>query len=134
MLNPQEPDEGLKALLADPVYSDRVTYVKGSAISFKSFMKTKLKSARAAFILSSRTNSLDITDVESDATTVMRALSMRKFNPRLPIFAQVILPRSKTHVNGLANHVLCIDEFKLGMMVDYDNCRPKIFWHPDFPL
>lgn len=120
MLNPQEPGDDLKSLLADPVYSDRVTYVKGSAIAYRSFVKTKVKSAKAVFILTSRTNNEGMGDAESDAITIMRAIAFRKFRPKLPIFAQLILPRSALHIKDLVNHVMCIDELKMGMMAQ--NC------------
>lgn len=120
MLNPNEPDEELQMLLADPVYSDRVTYVKGSAISFRSFHKVRLMTAHAVFLFCNVTEYEDLTDAESDATTVMRALAMRKFRPDLTLFAQIIRPRSKIHLIGLVDHTLCIDEFKMGMMAQ--NC------------
>ncbi|KAI8901501.1 calcium-activated BK potassium channel alpha subunit-domain-containing protein [Globomyces pollinis-pini] len=66
ILAPDEPSAELEALLHDPVYSQRVQYVKGSAISFKALKKVKAENAVAAFILST-------------------------------------------------DHILCIDEFKLGM-------------------
>jgi hypothetical protein len=58
-----------------------------------------------------------MSDAESDALTIMRAVAFRKYRPNIPIFAQVILPRSTYHITGLVDHVLCIDEFKLGMIV-----------------
>jgi hypothetical protein len=76
-----------------------------------------VKTARAVFLLSSRTNSLGMSDAESDALTIMRAVAFRKYRPNITIFAQVILPRSTYHITGLVDHVLCIDEFKLGMIV-----------------
>ncbi|KAJ3258433.1 hypothetical protein HK103_003555 [Boothiomyces macroporosus] len=87
-----EPNEELLALLADPVYSNRVKYIKGSPISFRSLQKARADVACASFILASRIS--DISPVEEDAKTVMRCL---------------------IHLEGLADHVLCIDEFKLGM-------------------
>ncbi|KAJ3345547.1 hypothetical protein HDU91_007319, partial [Kappamyces sp. JEL0680] len=50
----------------------------------------------------------------------MRCVSLRKFNRRIKLFAQVILPRNKIHLEGLADHILCIDEFRLGMAAQ--NC------------
>lgn len=36
------------------------------------------------------------------------------------MYTQVILPGNKTHFDHLAEHVLCIDEFKLGVLAQ--NC------------
>ncbi|KAJ3000871.1 hypothetical protein HDV02_002334 [Globomyces sp. JEL0801] len=113
ILAPDEPSAELEALLHDPVYSQRVQYVKGSAISFKALKKVKAENAVAAFILSSKVS--DVSPVEEDSKTVMRCLALRKFQPKLIIYAQILLPRNKTHLEGLADHILCIDEFKLGM-------------------
>ncbi|KAJ3271957.1 hypothetical protein HDV01_006091 [Terramyces sp. JEL0728] len=111
-----EPNEELLALLSDPVYSNRVKYIKGSPISFRSLQKARADVACASFILSSRIS--DISPVEEDAKTVMRCLSIRKFNKNIKIYAQILLPRNKIHLEGLG--ISEIDksgpyEFKLGM-------------------
>jgi hypothetical protein len=41
LVAPDEPSEELKTLLTDPVYSNRVQYVKGSAMSFRTLKKNK---------------------------------------------------------------------------------------------
>lgn len=57
----------------------------------------------------------DVEPVEEDAKTVMRCVSLRKFHRKLKIYAQILLPRNKIHLEHLADQVLCIDEFRLGM-------------------
>lgn len=42
MLASSEPSSELQALLADPIYSHRVQYIKGSCMSFKSLQKAKV--------------------------------------------------------------------------------------------
>ena len=42
MLASSEPTAELQALLADPIYSHRVQYIKGSCMSFKSLQKAKV--------------------------------------------------------------------------------------------
>ncbi|KAJ3313026.1 erg10, acetyl-CoA C-acetyltransferase [Boothiomyces sp. JEL0838] len=120
LLARDEPNEELLALLADPVYSNRVKYIKGSPISFRSLQKARADVACASFILASRIS--DISPVEEDAKTLFIDKSIRKFNKKIKIYAQILLPRNKIHLEGLGNvklnvadHVLCIDEFKLGM-------------------
>ncbi|KAJ8329775.1 hypothetical protein QVD99_004219 [Batrachochytrium dendrobatidis] len=114
MLNPEEPNEELQALLTDPIYSSRTQYVKGSAMSFHSLHKVSASHAEAAFILSSRNRDAD--PVEEDAKSVMRALALRKYHDSLKVFAQILLPGNKTHLVQLADHTLCIDEFMMGML------------------
>ena len=77
LLNPNEPNEDLVQLLRDPVYGNRVKYVKGSSISFRCLQKARVKQAEACFVLSSRYSKQD--DVDDDALTVMRALVRRCF-------------------------------------------------------
>ncbi|KAJ3318321.1 hypothetical protein HDV06_000554 [Boothiomyces sp. JEL0866] len=112
LLAVDEPSEDLQALLSDPVYEHRVQYVKGSPMSFKAMKSASVQLAKAAFVLASRVS--DVEPIEEDARTVMRCLSLRKFHPDLMIYAQILLPRNKTHLENIADQVLCIDEFKLG--------------------
>lgn len=114
MLAPHEPSPDLEALLSDPIYVNRVQYVKGSATSFRHLQKAKVGTAKAVFVLASRISGS--TPVEEDAKTVMRCVALRKFHRKLKIFAQIILPRNKVHLEDLADQVMCIDEFRLGMI------------------
>lgn len=118
MLSPYEPSADLEALLSDPIYVNRVQYVKGSATSFRHLQKAKVGTAKAAFVLANRVS--DSNPVEEDAKTVMRCVALRKFHRKLKIFAQIILPRNKVHLEDLADQVMCIDEFRLGMIAQ--NC------------
>lgn len=71
ILNPYEPSEELLALLSDPLYTNRIKYVKGSVMSFRSLDKVKAKEAKAVFIFAGWTGERgDIGDAEG----VMRAL------------------------------------------------------------
>jgi hypothetical protein len=72
LLNPNEPSEELKALMADPVYSNRVRYVKGSTLSTRSLQKVSASSAEAVFVLGNRFTQED--PAEEDARLVMRVL------------------------------------------------------------
>ncbi|KAI9333335.1 hypothetical protein DFJ73DRAFT_854405 [Zopfochytrium polystomum] len=114
MMNPAEPSEELRELLADPLYSNRVTYVKGSTLSAHDLQKAKVGTARAGFVLSSDYNDKDPAEV--DALTVMRALSLKRFCKELKLFVQVLLPQNKQHFDSLAEHVYCLDELKLGVL------------------
>jgi hypothetical protein len=114
LLNASEPSPELITLMSDSLYSHRVEYVKGSATSFKSLQKVKLLEASGAFVLAVRNSDSD--PAEEDAKNVMRCVALRKFNQKLKIFAQVLLPRNKIHLEHIVTQVLCIDEFKLGML------------------
>jgi hypothetical protein len=118
ILNPAEPSPELINLLSDPVYSYRVTYVKGSSISFRSLQKAKLQDASGVFVLAGQDSSSDTAAI--DAETVMRCVSLRKFNKNIKIYAEILSPRNKIHLENIATQILCIDELKLGMLAQ--NC------------
>ncbi|KAI9090823.1 calcium-activated BK potassium channel alpha subunit-domain-containing protein, partial [Phlyctochytrium arcticum] len=118
LMAPLEPSEDVESLLADPLYISRVKYVKGSPMSFRSLQKAKAREAKACFVLASTFS--DKGAEEDDAETVMTALAIKKFHKKANIFAQVVLPGNKIHFQILADHILCIDEFKHGMLAQ--NC------------
>ncbi|KAJ3190217.1 hypothetical protein HDU85_000508 [Gaertneriomyces sp. JEL0708] len=118
LLNESEPSEELESLLSDPMYLTRVRYVKGSPLSFRCLHRAKAHTAKACFVLASRFSGRPA--IEEDAETVMTALAIKKFYRKANIFAQVISPGSKMHFQILSDHLLCIDEFKLGMLAQ--NC------------
>jgi hypothetical protein len=50
----------------------------------------------------------------------MRVMCLRKYAPRVPLYASVALPTNRKHFEFLADHVLCLEELKLGMLAQ--NC------------
>ncbi|KAJ3203883.1 hypothetical protein HDU67_009890, partial [Dinochytrium kinnereticum] len=109
------PDDLISRIV---IIANRVTYIKGSTMNTKDLDKTKISLARACFILSS--NYADRDSSEVDAEAVMRAISVKKFSRSTKILAQVVLPPNKLHFDSLAEHVLCLEEFKLGIIAQ--NC------------
>ncbi|KAI8801924.1 calcium-activated BK potassium channel alpha subunit-domain-containing protein [Cladochytrium replicatum] len=133
ILNPVEPDQLLiSTVLKDPLYVRRVQYIRGSSISFHDLHKAHADKARACFVLSSVYGSrVGVGEVVAtawtamdpsvaDAQTLMRAMAMKKFNPHLPLHIQVLLPSNKIHFRGIADQIICIDEFKMGILAQ--NC------------
>ncbi|KAJ3413816.1 hypothetical protein HDV05_007416 [Chytridiales sp. JEL 0842] len=114
LMNPEEPGEELKALLADPLYANRVTYVKGSTLSTRSLQKCQASLSKAVFILSPSLSPRPAH--QTDAEAVMRVLGLKKFDRNLKVFAQVQDPLNKEHFQGLVEKVVCLDEFKLGLL------------------
>ncbi|KAJ3191603.1 hypothetical protein HK101_007566 [Irineochytrium annulatum] len=114
MMYPAEPNEDLKALLGDPLYANRVLYIKGSTMSIHDLQKAKVKLCRSVFILSSNHTERNLNEVDAEA--VMRAVSIKKFARDARLLVQVILPPNKLHFDYLAEHVFCLDEFKMGII------------------
>ncbi|KAL7752186.1 hypothetical protein RI367_002231 [Sorochytrium milnesiophthora] len=118
ILNPCEPSEELSTILSDPAYLSRVKYVKGSATSFRALEKVSARDAKACFILTSMFSAQDAD--EEEAESIMRALAIKKFDSRLPVYIESMSPNSQSHFDyldmAISDHVLCVDELKLGIL------------------
>ncbi|CAG8500744.1 6045_t:CDS:10 [Cetraspora pellucida] len=113
ILNPDEPDDDTALLLEDPAFVNRVQYIKGSSAFRRSLEKVKADTASAAFLLSPKRSSNRDKD---DAAQIMRALALKKYNRKLPLYVQVLLPENVPHFGVLAKNILCIDEISMGLM------------------
>ncbi|KAK9240762.1 hypothetical protein V1525DRAFT_394892 [Lipomyces kononenkoae] len=113
ILRPIVPDAVLKHVLGDPALASRVSYVTGTATSFNSLKKVQCHRAKAAFLLASRSVNED--EDEADAKQMMRALSLRKFNSGIRIFAEVHLRESVPNFDFLAETVVCKQELVDGL-------------------
>ncbi|GAO52706.1 hypothetical protein SAICODRAFT_68490 [Saitoella complicata NRRL Y-17804] len=116
ILHPAEPDEELKLVLAQPMYSQRVTYVKGSAVSFRSLQKVKAASASAAFLLAHHSEPESDDLDEMDAQQMMAALSLKKYNRHMRLYAQILKAENASHFEYLANEVVCTPELVMGLL------------------
>lgn len=116
ILNPSEPNDDIKSLLTDHPFSSRIQYVKGQEISFHSLNKIVFHQASACFILSSKYGADDRDPRIIDAETVMRVLSLKKYDSAVPLYVQVQLPSNRIHFRHLAEHVVCVEEIKLGLL------------------
>ncbi|PIA17711.1 hypothetical protein COEREDRAFT_7304 [Coemansia reversa NRRL 1564] len=140
ILHSEEPSMRMKALLRDPMYVNRVFYVKGRATSLKALKRARADLAACVYILTRKVS--NGTGVEEDAETVLIALALSAFrvpfshkttdNKRLPVapkfqvYAQTILPGSITHLTYLQTaRIICVDEMRLGIMAQ--NCATPGF-------
>ncbi|KAI9168645.1 hypothetical protein H9P43_008018 [Blastocladiella emersonii ATCC 22665] len=115
-LNPNEPSEEIVAVLQDPAYMSRVTYIRGTPTSFRALDRAKAREARAVFVLCSKLASESGDLMIDDAETVMRSLAVKKYYPKLPVFVESMLPENQSQFHYLADQILCVDELTLGMM------------------
>ncbi|KAJ2025329.1 hypothetical protein GGI06_000631, partial [Coemansia sp. S85] len=137
ILHNDEPSMEMKGLLRDPVYANRVFYVKGRATSFKSLKRARIDLATCVYILTRKHS--HGTGIEDDADTVLIALALNAFacsagtavggkpsSPKFQVFAQTLLPGSITHLNYLQTaRVVCVDEMRMGIMAQ--NCATPGF-------
>ncbi|KNE70049.1 hypothetical protein AMAG_15038 [Allomyces macrogynus ATCC 38327] len=113
MLNPNEPSEELVAVLHDPAYTSRVTYVLGTPTSFRSLDRAAARSAKAVFVLTAKDSSAAMAE---DAETVMRALAIKKYHPALRVFVESMLPENQAQFYYLSDQILCIEELSMGIL------------------
>ncbi|KAJ2607145.1 hypothetical protein EV177_005680, partial [Coemansia sp. RSA 1804] len=124
LMSEHEPGKEVTELLHDPAYVNRVKFVMGSATSFSQLEDVQACHAQAIFVLSSKA-AADGDAAKEDAAKVMVALAIRKFlksrAPRagsrvVPIYAQVLVPETTLHMELLAEHVICVEELRLGLL------------------
>ncbi|KAJ1841591.1 hypothetical protein LPJ70_004165, partial [Coemansia sp. RSA 2708] len=112
------PGKEVAELLGDPAYVNRVKFVLGSPTSFDQLADVEAERAQAIFLLSSK--AAGGSAAKEDAAKVMVALAVRKFlraqRIHVPIYAQVLLPETTMHMEYLAEHVICIEELRLGLL------------------
>ncbi|KAJ1814305.1 hypothetical protein LPJ75_002830, partial [Coemansia sp. RSA 2598] len=120
VMSEKSPGKEVSELLSDPAYVNRVKFVLGSPTSFTQLSDVQARRAQAIFLLSSKAGS---DAAKEDAAKVMVALAVRKYlkghgDPRhpVPIFAQVLLPETTLHLEYLADHVICVEELRLGLL------------------
>jgi potassium large conductance calcium-activated channel subfamily M alpha protein 1 len=103
-----------------------VTYIRGSVMEYSSLKNSKIQDAKACLILANR-NASDPS--EEDAANIMRATSIKNFDPNIRIIIQLLQYQNKTFLLNIPNwnwdkvegdDVICISELKLGLMAQ--NC------------
>ncbi|XP_074607442.1 potassium channel subfamily T member 2-like isoform X1 [Acropora palmata] len=116
LLCPSELDSTLRILLQVPVWSQRVTYLKGSALIDEDLIRARVEDAAGCFILTDRYAD----DREAaDKHTILRAWAIQDFAPATPLYVQILKPENKFHVS-FAEYVVCEDELKHALLAS--NC------------
>ncbi|KAJ2810697.1 hypothetical protein H4S07_002522 [Coemansia furcata] len=121
VMSEKSPGKEVSELLGDPAYVNRVKFVLGSPTSFKQLGDVEAEAALAIFLLSSKAAGGNA--AKEDAAKVMIALAVRKYlkghgdtKRAVPIYAQVLLPETTLHLEYLADHVICVEELRLGLL------------------
>ncbi|GMT31709.1 hypothetical protein PFISCL1PPCAC_23006, partial [Pristionchus fissidentatus] len=116
LLSPSELDSQMKMLLRVPLWSQRVFYVRGTALVDEDLERARMSKAMRCFILSARHVKRKN---ESDQHTILRSWAVKDFAPHVPQYVQVFRPETKMHLEH-AEEVICEDEFKYGLLAN--NC------------
>lgn len=112
-LRASEPSGALAALVTDQSFADRVQYIRGSPLTAADLQKAKLADSSAVFVLTSQFN-LDA--LTTDATSVLIVKAIKSVCPWVPVFCQLVSPRSTIHTWANWDTLVCIEELKMGIM------------------
>nr|CCA17257.1 calciumactivated potassium channel subunit alpha1 pu [Albugo laibachii Nc14] len=87
VLSEEEPSSSLQALLMDPFYSKRTSFIQGSILDQQDAQRSSCGSASAIFILSQANTQTN--EQDCDYRTLMRVLAAKRFGPRAPLYVQM---------------------------------------------
>ena len=122
------PTSDMTIILRDPVYSLRVTYLEGSALSERDLGRARVREAEAIFIMC---NKFAVDPDEEDAKTILQQFFLkqyvlRKHSLQKPLFAlQLIRPGNKRLLvdsssvedsNFEEDIIVCLNEIKMGII------------------
>ncbi|KAL4216992.1 potassium channel [Mactra antiquata] len=111
-----EMDINMQVILKDPKWSQRVVYMRGSALKDTDLKRCRITEAEACFILAPRY----IKDrAKADQHSILRSWAVKDFAPKCKQYIQLFKPENKIHVK-FAEHVVCEDEFKYALLAN--NC------------
>eukprot|EP00794_Sanderia_malayensis_P015619 gene15619-17196_t len=105
----------LRLLLQVPLWAQRVTYLKGSALNDQDLIRANDRCGRLFYTDRSRNPDLD----SRDHQTIVRTWAIQDFAPETPLYVQIHKPENKFHVS-FAEHVVCEDEIKNALLAS--NC------------
>ncbi|KAL3891869.1 hypothetical protein ACJMK2_004113 [Sinanodonta woodiana] len=116
LLGSDEMDNNMQMILKDPKWSQRVIYLRGSALKDIDLRRCRLAEAEACFILAPR-NCTDKS--QADHHSVLRSWAVKDFAPECKQYIQLFKPENIIHVK-FAEHIVCEDEFKYALLAN--NC------------
>ncbi|CAI4228796.1 unnamed protein product [Auanema sp. JU1783] len=116
LLSPGELDNSMRLLLKIPLWSQKVFYVRGSALRDEDLERSKLSTAKACFILAARHVNRKIF---TDEHTILRSWAVKDFAPNVKQYVQIFRPETKMHIEH-AEVLVCEDEFKYALLAN--NC------------
>ncbi|OWZ14766.1 Calcium-activated potassium channel subunit alpha-1 [Phytophthora megakarya] len=109
VLSEEEPATSLIALLMDPFFEKRVSFIQGSLLDVDDSQRAACSSADAIFILARRV--AGESPANSDHRALMRILAARREAPKARVFAQLHLSSNRGLMTDLGvSNVLCFSE------------------------
>jgi voltage-gated potassium channel len=109
---PSEPTSVMREVLLD--FGD-VTYLNGDVLTTHDMERARLDTASGCFLLADTSAA---SPNEADALTVMRAIALHHYRPKLRKVVQLLNPKLKVHVTavGIPEHfVVCVEELQLAL-------------------
>jgi hypothetical protein len=115
VLGDHEPSIRLVRVMNNPMYDDKITYVRGSPLSMDDLQRCSLKTAKAVFIIS------DIMDEDSEATdrvSTLRAIvaAIEAPNARLIMHSRTTRGLEAVYRTKATVELLCVQEWKMCLL------------------
>jgi len=120
VVGPNDPIEEVVYTLDNPLIKTKARYIRGTLMREADLVRIAADDARACFIMCDKA----ATDASlSDDATIMRALVIENFNPKIRTFVQLIEPRRKEQLRHTGvDTVMCLEEMKMQLLGAASNC------------
>ncbi|KAH9513975.1 potassium channel, sub T, member 2 [Bulinus truncatus] len=116
LLCPHDLDSSKLVILKDPKWSNRVRYIKGSALKDVDLMRCCAKEAYACFFLAARPTQ---NKAQADRHTILRSWAVKDYAPNCKQYVYLFSASNKIHLN-FVDHVVCEDELSYALLAN--NC------------
>ncbi|XP_055894964.1 potassium channel subfamily T member 2-like isoform X1 [Biomphalaria glabrata] len=116
LLCPHELDSSKQVILKDPKWSNRVMYIKGSALKDVDLMRCRADEAFACFFLAVRPTQ---DKAQADRHTILRSWAVKDFAPDCRQYVYLFHAANKIHLK-FVDHIVCEDEFSFALLAN--NC------------
>eukprot|EP01132_Coremiostelium_polycephalum_P007478 gene7478-9189_t len=117
ILSSNPPSDQLKILLLHPFYKNRLYYLEGSPMLENDLKRARFSKSATCFIFK------PLYWEEGDSTAILSALAMKNLCSKgTRIFTQLIRHENKYKISSNVKHVMCIEDFRNGILVQSALC------------
>lgn len=122
MLMPGEPSDSLTSLvISNPIYEERVQYIKGSPLHEADLRRAEIDAAAACIVLS---DPFSVSKQTSDVDAILCTKAISMYANDLEICIQLMLASSKVHQGWAMWHqVIVLEELLIGLLSASSRCH-----------
>jgi len=114
LLTNDDFNEDTSSALREKKLHFNIETLKGYAMKENDLERTNLAEAQASFVVSNQTYA---DSEEEDSKTILDTFAVKRYNPDIPLYVQIINLRHKAAAVAAGAHVVvCINEFRMGTL------------------